>query len=106
MSSVAIRSIEFENYRCLSKARLEFGPLTVLVGGNGTGKSSVLQALMCDQSGLREEDITGRSPKKTIHLRIQLASGDVVSVSRSRSGTTGAGALTVSRQLLRLDVNG
>jgi len=105
MSSVAIRSIEFENYRCLRKARLEFGPFTVLVGGNGTGKSSVLRALLCDQFGLREEDITGRSQKRTIHLRIQHAGGELL-VSRSRSGGTGAGGLTVTRQLLHLELNG
>ncbi|MBP1543513.1 MAG: AAA family ATPase, partial [Oscillospiraceae bacterium] len=41
-----IRSIELTNFRCFEKERIEFDPqLTVLIGDNGCGKSSVLTAL-------------------------------------------------------------
>lgn len=102
MSSVAIRSIEFENYRCLKKARLEFGPLTVLVGGNGTGKSSVLRALMWDQLGVRKEDVTDRAPKRAIQLRIQHRDGEFI----LQGGSSVSGPPPGSRQLLHLDLNG
>jgi predicted ATPase len=38
----------FKNYRCLRDVTIDFEPLTVLVGGNGVGKSSVLRALQLD----------------------------------------------------------
>jgi predicted ATPase len=104
MSSVAIRSIEFENYRSLKKARLEFGPLTVLVGGNGTGKSSVLRALMWDQFGLRKEDVTDRAAKRTIQLRIVHQSGELN--IRSGGGGGASGPPLGARQLLHLDLDG
>ena len=105
MSSVAIRSIEFENYRCLRKARLDFGPFTVLVGGNGTGKSSVLRGLMVggDQFSIREEDISDRLRKRTIQLRVQHQSGEFTyrSVGEGYSGPQPG-----TRQLLHLDLGG
>lgn len=41
-----IRSLELRNFKCFSDQRLDFGSLTLLCGLNGTGKSSVLQALL------------------------------------------------------------
>lgn len=45
MTAPILKSIRFENYRCLRDVTLEFEPLTVLVGGNATGKSSVLRGI-------------------------------------------------------------
>lgn len=40
-----IRSVRFENFRCLRDVELTFAPLTVLVGPSGSGKTSILEGL-------------------------------------------------------------
>ncbi|MDY7228951.1 AAA family ATPase [Hyalangium rubrum] len=40
-----IRSVRFENFRCLREVELSFTPLTVLVGPSGSGKTSVLEGM-------------------------------------------------------------
>lgn len=40
-----ITNLKIENFRVLNKVDLEIKPLTIIVGENGTGKSSVLKAL-------------------------------------------------------------
>lgn len=44
--------ISFQNYRALRDARIPLGPLNLLVGPNGSGKTSVLEALRWANSGL------------------------------------------------------
>src|SRR5437667_6128664 len=40
-----IESIEFTNFKALRKTTLPLSPFTLLLGPNGSGKTSVLQAL-------------------------------------------------------------
>jgi len=40
-----IRALRIQNFKCFEDQAFEFGPLTLLSGLNGTGKSSVLQSL-------------------------------------------------------------
>lgn len=40
-----IEKIEFENYRCYQKSQLKFKDLTVIVGKNNSGKSTIIEAL-------------------------------------------------------------
>lgn len=40
-----ITQLELENFKSLERASLELGKITVIIGPNGTGKSSFLQAL-------------------------------------------------------------
>ncbi len=40
-----IRSAYFQNIRCLRDVRIDFEPLTALVGANASGKSTILRAL-------------------------------------------------------------
>lgn len=40
-----IEALEIENFKCHRNTRLEFGRITVLVGPNGSGKTSVLAAM-------------------------------------------------------------
>lgn len=75
-----LRSIEFENFRVLRKARLELQPFTLLVGPNGSGKSTVcfalelLQFLSCDSFErprlLKERYPGGQSPPDIHHRRV------------------------------------
>ncbi|MBN1203703.1 MAG: AAA family ATPase [Myxococcaceae bacterium] len=57
-----IRSVRFENFRCLREVELALTPLTVLVGSSGTGKTSVLEGmqsrLSCEHSDYWRLDTT------------------------------------------------
>jgi predicted ATPase len=44
-TEVAISRIELENFKSIRRAQLDLSPLTILVGENSAGKSSVLQAI-------------------------------------------------------------
>jgi predicted ATPase len=44
-AAAVITTLAFGNYRSLRDLRLSIGPLTVITGGNGTGKSNVYRAL-------------------------------------------------------------
>lgn len=50
-----ITSVHIENYRSLRDVTLELGPLTVLVGKNGSGKSNVVGALNLLSWAMRQE---------------------------------------------------
>lgn len=57
-----VARVRIINFRCLSELELELADPTVLVGANGTGKSSVLHALSWFFSGgmLDIDDVAGR----------------------------------------------
>lgn len=40
-----LTSLHVQNFKCLRDVKVEFGPLTVLIGPNDSGKSSILDAL-------------------------------------------------------------
>lgn len=44
---IEIEQVRFQNYRLLRDATLPLKPLTLLVGANGSGKSTVFEALRC-----------------------------------------------------------
>lgn len=50
-----LRQVHLTNFKCFARLHLELAPLTLLCGGNGAGKSSVLQALLA----LRRSRATG-----------------------------------------------
>ena len=41
-----LRELEISNFKCFGSEKIKFAPLTVLVGGNGAGKSSLIQSLL------------------------------------------------------------
>ena len=45
MHACPLRSLELENFKSIASSKVEFNPLTVLVGMNSSGKSSLLQAV-------------------------------------------------------------
>ena len=67
-----IASVRINNYRCLEDVSLDFDAVTVFVGANGTGKSSVLHALDWFFSGgsLSVDDCGGRDPTVAISVEV------------------------------------
>jgi predicted ATPase len=59
-----IRTLRLYNFKCFEEQPLKLGPLTLLSGLNGTGKSSVLQALLL----LRQSYQQGLLPDKGLAL--------------------------------------
>lgn len=57
-----IRSVRFENFRCLREFELSLTPLTALVGPSGSGKTSVLEGMQyrmaCEHSDYWRLDTT------------------------------------------------
>lgn len=100
-----IRSIEFTNYRCLRRARLDLGPLTALVGGNGTGKSSVLRAISFATQSFGPADVTNRVPGQSGAIEISGEAGTKTRIdfgaSPARSAVHGP---KVSCQFIHLDL--
>jgi predicted ATPase len=41
-----LKEVSIYNFRCIRELELEFKPLTILVGPNASGKSSILYAIM------------------------------------------------------------
>ena len=41
-----MRSLRIENFKCFQDKTINFSNLTVLAGGNGAGKSTVIQSLL------------------------------------------------------------
>ena len=81
-----ITRLELKNFRVFEKADFELKPLTILVGENGTGKSTVLYALcflaqslnQVNYSGsidLRSFDETVRKGKDSFEIGIEVEEG-------------------------------
>lgn len=71
-----LESIEFQNFKALRDAKLPLGPCTILVGPNGSGKTSALQALEII-SGQRRLDLgwaitasAAKGDEATVKLRV------------------------------------
>lgn len=74
-----LRQIRLENFKCISKASVDIGKITVLIGPNGVGKSSIGQALM-----LLRQSSGGNTLKATGEL-IKL--GEFSDLIRKNSGS-------------------
>ena len=73
-----IQSVYIKNYRSLHDVELELTDLTVLLGSNGTGKSSILYALNWFFNGgdLERDDITAGIGDQTISVQVTFAKLD------------------------------
>ena len=68
-----IKSIYVENFRCIQSATFSCEKLTVLVGANGTGKSSLLRALDLFYNAnakYTEQDFYGRNTEHSIIVQV------------------------------------
>lgn len=68
-----IKSVHVENFRCIRNETLPCEELTVLVGSNGSGKSSFLRALDLfyrADAKYTEQDFYGRNTDRPITIRV------------------------------------
>jgi len=65
-------------FRCLDELRLDFDDVTILVGANSTGKSTVLHAIRWFFEGgqLSDEDVTGMQPGQTASVGVTFTDFD------------------------------
>ncbi len=105
MDGPILKSIQFENYRCLRDVRIEFEPLTVLVGGNATGKSSVLRGA-CGIQRVANADRWMQQPTATVTVRRVLVgnSQNVFVATAGLPGQTQVADRGVRTQLIELDL--
>ena len=70
--------IHVVNFRCLRDLTMSFDDVTVLVGANSTGKSTVLHALawFFDGGPLSEEDISGHQPGEQVTVGVTFTDFD------------------------------
>jgi predicted ATPase len=105
MTSVAISKVAFENFRCIRNAVLELGPMTVLVGGNGTGKSTVLRAVAGGPAQMTSEDVRALTRGVVALLTVKYSSGALTGRVRLNQGVQLSDNVRVARcQLLHLDL--
>ncbi|MGP5411659.1 ATP-dependent nuclease [Glutamicibacter ardleyensis] len=64
-----IKSIEVSNFKRIAKASVDLTPVTILVGGNNSGKSSFLQAIHTAVSCAQESQLQGRAVVSEANLR-------------------------------------
>src|SRR5436853_896359 len=72
---IMIHMLRLQNYKCFEDQSLEFGFLTLLSGLNGTGKSSVLQALLLLRQSYQQNLL------QTIGLALN---GDLIHIGTAR----------------------
>lgn len=105
-----IASVRIENYRCLKDVTVEFDDLTVMVGANGSGKSTALRALDWFFNGgdLESDDIYRHQDEATVRVSAvfaeftdsdrealgSYAGGDTAMLTRTWSASTRQGKLT------------
>lgn len=82
-----IKAVELKNFKCFNNLRLSLSELTILAGGNATGKSTVIQALLLADATAREKEdsvdasealgVAVGNPKALISQnRLELPEGD------------------------------
>jgi predicted ATPase len=77
-----IRAIELKNFKCFSSLGMELGKLNVLAGSNGTGKSTIIQALLV----LFQSKLSGALERHRLQLNgplVALGTGKDVLYKRS-----------------------
>ena len=57
-----LQSIELKDFKSIAHAKVDFNPLTVIVGANSSGKSSLIQAILALSQAVRYEEATNRFP--------------------------------------------
>lgn len=63
-----LNRVQIKNFKCLQNHEIGLKPLTILAGANGSGKSSLIQAILVFQSCYKT--VTGTGVEKVFHQNI------------------------------------
>lgn len=94
-----ISKVRIEGLRALNDFEVDLDPVTILIGANGAGKSTVLEALdfFFNDSPLSDADLSHAHPKDAIAVRVTFTELD--SNDRNELGSYASGqALTLERR--------
>jgi predicted ATPase len=80
-----LNRLDLQYFKCFELLRLPLGPLTLLSGANGSGKSSVLQALVLLHQTMREHEWSTRLMLNCVALRLGTVADVVDKVHGRRS---------------------
>lgn len=85
-SSVKLTDVTVQGFRCLEDVTLVFDDLTILLGSNSTGKSSLLKALkfFFEDDALSAQDVFGREGDGSV--RVQATFHDLAPADREAFG--------------------
>lgn len=65
-----LRAIELREFKSIRDQRVDLGPLTVIVGANSAGKSTLLQAILALSQAVRSEGATSEFPLNGSLIRL------------------------------------
>ena len=85
MSSI-LKSLSFKNYKAFSEADIEIKPLTIFLGANSSGKSSILQLILALEQTINNKD-TYSSPLKLNGHYVNLGEDINVIKDKDRANT-------------------
>jgi hypothetical protein len=97
-----IRKVHFKNFRCLRDVELTLEPLTVLVGPNSSGKTTVLEGLR-PRTGLGRPDLWRQEVPEEAFIKCFYADGTIGNVGLYHHGSRAHG-YRHSLQPLSLDL--
>ena len=97
-----IKQIQIENFRCIKEVQIDLEPLTILIGPNASGKSSILRAL---QPGwqLSQSDVWEQQPQLPVKIIKNFSEGTNYTHIRGETGSAGTNGSNYNAQFLRLD---
>lgn len=98
-----LTKLSLTNYRCIRSAEVTFSPLTVLVGPNSSGKSSLLSALQ-PSPPYRIQDIWRRDRSVDWHIIQRFSNNQTAEYRRFGDNPATNRTVTFSYQLLHLDI--
>ncbi|MFY9345057.1 MAG: AAA family ATPase [Planctomycetota bacterium] len=96
-----IQTLHIENYRCLRDVTLGLEPLTVLVGANASGKSSVFSALKFDPTA---DDHWARNRAAEIRVSVRDRSGADARLLYNSGGAVRSEGQWPATQVLQFDL--
>lgn len=90
-----IEKVRIENYRCLHSLEMKLDELTVLIGANSMGKSSVLKALgwFFEGGELEPEDVCGQTPGARVLVAVTF--GDLTQADHDALGKFATGETAI-----------
>jgi len=104
---MAVTTLWLTDFRCFTEVSIEFDPggLTVLRGPNGSGKTSILEAVgwLATQRSLRgaPRDVVVRSGAARAVVRAEATAGDRHLLVEAELATSGPARMQVNRQVVR-----